>query len=134
MAQSLEARLNPYWPTALSVFRVMFGLLFLSHGLSGLIGWPAADHVAPVGQWPDYYASWIEAVTGALITLGLFTRPAAFLASGEMAFAYFMAHFPKSFFPIVNGGDAAVLYCFIFLFIALEGGGPWSIDAARSRT
>ena len=88
MAQNLEARLNQYYPTALSVFRVIFGLLFLCHGLSALIGWPAHDpahYPAPVGQWPDYYAGWIETVTGALITLGLFTRPAAFLASGEMA-------------------------------------------------
>jgi putative oxidoreductase len=76
----------------------------------------------------------IEIVAGVLVAIGLFTRAAAFVASGEMAAGYFMAHFPKSFFPLVNGGDAAVLYCFIFLFLALEGGGPWSIDAARSRT
>jgi putative oxidoreductase len=69
-----------------------------------------------------------------LVAIGLFTRAAAFIASGEMAVAYFMFHFPKSFFPLVNGGDAAVLYCFIFLFIALEGGGPWSVDALRSRS
>ena len=129
MAQSLEARLNSYWPTALSVFRVMFGLLFLSHGLSGLIGWPAADHVAPVGQWPDYYASWIEAVTGALITLGLFTRPAAFLASGEMAFAYFTVHLPHGFFPINNHGEDAVMFCFAFLLLIFAGGGPYALDA-----
>ena len=133
MAQSLEARLNSYWPTALSVFRVMFGLLFLSHGLSGLIGWPAADHVAPVGQWPDYYASWIEAVTGALITLGLFIRPAAFLASGEMAFAYFTQHLPHGFFPITNGGELAVLYCFGFLLLIFAGGGPYALDTRRGR-
>ena len=133
MAQSLEARLNSYWPTALSVFRVMFGLLFLSHGLSGLIGWPAADHVAPVGQWPDYYASWIEAVTGALITLGLFTRPAAFLASGEMAFAYFTVHLPHGFFPINNHGEAAVMFCFAFLLLLFAGGGTYALDARRGR-
>ena len=75
----------------------------------------------------------IEIVASVLVTIGLFTRAAAFIASGEMAVAYFTAHFPKSFFPLVNGGDAAVLYCFIFLFLALEGGGVWSIDAARSR-
>lgn len=133
MAQSLEARLNSYWPTALSVFRVMFGLLFLSHGLSGLIGWPAADHVAPVGHWPDYYASWIEAVTGALITLGLFTRPAAFLASGEMAFAYFTVHLPHGFFPINNHGEDAVMFCFAFLLLIFAGAGPYALDAHRSR-
>ena len=75
----------------------------------------------------------IEIVAGALVAIGLFTRAAAFIASGEMAFAYFMSHFPKSFFPLVNGGDAAVLYCFIFLFFALEGGGPWGIDGMRSK-
>jgi putative oxidoreductase len=75
----------------------------------------------------------IEIVASGLVVIGLFTRVAAFIASGEMAFAYFMAHFPKSFFPLVNGGEGAVLYCFIFLYIALEGAGPWSLDAARSR-
>jgi len=107
MAQSLEARLNPYWPTALSVFRVMFGLLFLSHGLSGLIGWPAADHVAPVGQWPDY--------------------------SAEMAFAYFTVHLPHGFFPIDNHGEDAVMFCFAFLLLIFAGAGPYALDAHRSR-
>ena len=134
MAQNLEARLNSYWPTALSVFRVMFGLLFLCHGLSALIGWPAHDpahYPAPVGQWPDYYAGLIEAVTGALITVGLFTRPAAFLASGEMAFAYFTVHMPHDFFPINNGGEAPVMYCFAFLLLISAGGGPYALDARR---
>jgi putative oxidoreductase len=76
----------------------------------------------------------VEIVAGALVTVGLFTRIAAFIASGEMAFAYFISHFPRNFFPIVNQGDAAILYCFIFLFFALAGGGPWGIDAARSKT
>jgi putative oxidoreductase len=132
MAQNLEARLNAYWPIALSVFRVMFGLLFLCHGLAALIGWPAHDsahYPAPVGQWPGYYAGWIEAVTGALITLGLFTRPAAFLASGEMAFAYFTVHMAKDFFPINNGGEAAVMFCFAFLLLIFAGGGPYALDA-----
>ena len=111
MAHNLEARLNSYWPMALSVFRVVFGLLFLCHGLSTLIGWPA-NTIAPVGQWPDYYAGWIETIAGALITLGLFTRAAAFLAAGEMAFAYFTVHLPHDFFPINNHGEAAVMFCF----------------------
>jgi putative oxidoreductase len=89
--------------------------------------------VAPVGQWPDYYASWIEAVTGGLITLGLFTRPAAFLASGEMAFAYFTVHLPHGFFPINNHGEDAVMFCFAFLFLIFAGGGPYALDANRSR-
>jgi putative oxidoreductase len=131
MAQNLEARLTPYLPIALSVFRVIFGLLFLCHGLSGVIGWPAAGHVAPVGQWPDFYAAWIELITGALITLGLFTRPAAFVASGEMAFAYFTVHFPTGFFPINNNGEASVMYCFAFLLLVFAGGGPYALEGRR---
>ena len=91
MAQNLEARLNSYWPIALTVFRVVFGLLFLCQGLTKLIGWPDVGHKAPVGEWPYYYAGWIELVTSVLIIAGLFTRPAAFIACGEMAFAYFTA-------------------------------------------
>jgi putative oxidoreductase len=112
------------------VFRVMFGLLFLCHGLSSLIGWPA-NTLAPVGQWPDYYAGWIETITGALITLGLFTRPAAFLAAGEMAFAYFTVHLPHGFFPITNHGEDAVMYCFAFLLLIFAGGGAYALDTRR---
>jgi putative oxidoreductase len=130
MAQTLEARLNSYWPIALAVFRVIFGLLFLCHGLSSLIDWPA-NTLAPVGQWPDYYAGWIETITGALITLGLFTRPAAFLAAGEMAFAYFTVHLPHGFFPINNHGEGAVMYCFAFLLLFFTGGGAYALDARR---
>jgi putative oxidoreductase len=127
---------DPSWaiwsPRLLSVLRIIAGLLFLEHGLSKYFGFPAPPSFQVVGVL--WFAGAIEIVAGALVAIGLFTRVAAFIASGEMAFAYFMAHFPKSFFPIVNGGDAAVLYCFIFLFIAVEGGGPWGIDAMRSRT
>jgi putative oxidoreductase len=130
MAQNLEARLNSNWPIALSVFRVMFGLLFLCHGLSSLIGWPA-NTLAPVGQWPDYYAGWIETITGTLITLGLVTRPAALLAAGEMAFAYFTVHLPHGFFPINNHGEDAVMYCFAFLLLIFAGGGAYALDARR---
>ncbi|BBX45225.1 DoxX family protein [Mycobacterium cookii] len=133
MAQSLEARLNSNLPIALSVFRVIFGLLFLSHGLSSVIGWPAASHVAPVGQWPDFYAGWIELITGALITAGLFTRPAAFLASGEMAFAYFTVHFPHGFWPINNHGEDSVMFCFAFLLLVFAGGGAYALDDHRGR-
>ena len=133
MAHNLEARLTPHLPIALSVFRVIFGLLFLSHGLSGVIGWPAAGHVAPVGQWPDFYAAWIELITGGLITVGLFTRPAAFVASGEMAFAYFTAHFPNGFFPISNHGEASVMYCFAFLLLVFAGGGPYGLEGRHGR-
>ena len=132
MAQNLETRLNSYYPIALTVFRVVFGLLFLSHGLAALIGWPAQDpahYPVPMGQWPDYYAGVIEAVTGALITIGLFTRAAAFLACGEMAFAYFTVHLPHGFFPINNHGEESVLYCFAFLLLVFAGGGAYALDA-----
>jgi putative oxidoreductase len=132
MTHNLEARLNSYWPIALTVFRVMFGLLFLCHGLSTLIGWPA-PFSAPVGQWPDYYAGWIETITGALVTLGLFTRPAAFVACGEMAVAYFTVHLRQGFFPINNHGEAAVMYCFAFFLLIFAGGGAYALDARRGR-
>jgi putative oxidoreductase len=131
VARNLEARLNSYYPIALSVFRVIFGLLFLCDGLSKLIAWPAPDVIA-VGQWPEYYAGWIETITGALIAVGLFTRAAAFVASGEMAVAYFTAHLPHGFFPASNGGDIAVAYCFAFLLLAFAGGGPYALDARRA--
>ena len=136
MTHNLEARLNSYRPIALSVFRVVFGLLFLCHGLSALIGWPGHDpahYPAPVGKWPEYYAGWIETITGALITLGLFTRAAAFLASGEMAFAYFTVHLPHGFFPINNHGEAAVMFCFAWFLLIFAGGGAYALDAWRGR-
>ena len=131
MARNLEARLNSNWPIALAVFRVVFGLLFLCHGLVTLFGWPAAGHIAPFGEWPEYYAGLIELVTGVLITAGLFTREAAFVASGEMAFAYFTVHLPRDFFPINNGGEASVMYCFAFLLLIFAGGGAYAADGRR---
>lgn len=131
MAQTTEARLNSYAPVALSVFRIVFGLLFLSHGLSSVIGWPATSHAAPVGQWPEFYAGWIELITGTLITVGLSTRPAAFLASGEMAIAYFTVHFPHGFWPINNHGEDSVLFCFAFLLLVFTGGGRYAIRTRR---
>ena len=121
-------------PRLLSILRIMVGLLFLQHGLSKYFGFPAPSPASFHVMGILGLAGVIEIASGALVAIGLFTRAAAFVASGEMAVGYFMSHFPKSFFPLVNGGDAAVLYCFIFLFLALEGGGPWSVDAARSRT
>jgi putative oxidoreductase len=121
-------------PPLLSVLRIVAGLLFLEHGLSKYFGFPGPSPATFQMFGMLGLAGAIETVAGALITIGLFTRVAAFIASGEMAFAYFISHFPKNFFPIINGGDAAILYCFIFLFFALEGGGPWGIDAMRSRT
>ncbi|WP_343708256.1 DoxX family protein [Mycobacterium sp.] len=131
MAQNLETRANPYLPSALSVFRVIFGLLFLSHGLSSVIGWPAASHVAPVAQWPEFYAGWIELITGALITFGLFTRPAALLASAEMAFAYFTVHVPHGFWPINNHGEDSVMFCVAFLLLVFTGGGRYALEGRQ---
>jgi putative oxidoreductase len=133
MARNLEARLNSYWPLALAVFRVVFGLLFLCQGLTKLIGWPVVAHKAAVGEWPFYYAGWIELVTSVLIIAGLFTRLAAFIACGEMAFAYFTQHLPHGFFPIANGGELAVLYCFAFFLLIFAGGGVYALDARRGR-
>jgi putative oxidoreductase len=114
-----------------ALMRVVVGLLFLCHGLSKLVHFP----VPPGGAPPHlvYTAGPIELVCGALVALGLFTSAAAFLASGEMAVGYFMAHFPRGFFPIANGGELAVVYCFMFLFISAHGGGDWSIDKLRKR-
>ena len=129
-----SAPLESLSPYLLSVLRVMSGLLFLEHGTSKLLGYP------PSGMsWTFVYnspMSWsgiIELVGGILLTLGLFTRFSAFILSGEMAFAYFMVHAHNSFFPLVNKGELAVLYCFVFLYLAAAGGGPWSIDRLRHR-
>jgi putative oxidoreductase len=116
-----------------AALRIMTGLLFLSHGLTKLIHWPATDYF-PAGQpLPTLMlvAGILEVVGGVLFTLGLFTRLTAFILAGMMAVAYFMAHMPSSFFPIQNGGEAAVLYCFIFLYYAATGAGPFSVDASR---
>jgi putative oxidoreductase len=127
-------RLHTLAPWALAALRIMAGLLFLSHGLVKLVGFPAG---APPGPQPLGsllgVGGMIEAATGTLIALGLFTRAAAFLASGEMAVAYFMFHAPKGFHPAVNMGEGAVLYCFIFLYLAAAGAGALSLDGLRGR-
>jgi putative oxidoreductase len=116
-------------PALQSVLRIMTGLLFLEHGTGKLLGFP---HGLPfIDKMPAgllYFTGTIELVGGALIVLGLFTRPVAFVLSGFMAVAYFMAHFPMSFFPAINFGEPAVLFCFVFLYLAAAGPGPWAID------
>jgi putative oxidoreductase len=118
-------------PRMLSILRIMTGLMFMEHGMSKLFNFPPGTmHPSfPALLW---FAGVLECFGGALVALGLFTRVVAFLLSGEMAIAYFMFHFPKSFFPLLNGGDAAVLYCFVFLYLALAGGGEWSLDRLRA--
>lgn len=129
----LERRLTERTPLALGALRIMSGLLFLAHGTQKFLSFPAGEWAGAGWDFsgPGAYAGLIELVTGALITAGLFTRPAAFLASGTMAFAYFLAHAPQNFWPINNGGDAAILYCFVFLFLVFAGPGAFSVDGVR---
>ncbi len=127
-------RISSYSPIMLSILRIMTGLLFLEHGMQKFLSFPAGK-MAGFG-WtfagPPAYAGIIELVAGLLIALGLFTRTAAFIASGTMAVAYFLAHAPQDFFPVNNMGDAAILYCFIFLYFVFAGPGPISVDAKLS--
>ena len=127
---NLEARLNTYSPTVLSIFRIVVGLLFAIHGAATLFGWPV-DMKAPVGAWPGWWSGLIEFVTGLLVLVGLFTRPAAFLASGTMAVAYFWMHQPKALWPIQNNGEPAVLFCFAFFLLVFLGPGAYAIDTRR---
>ncbi len=122
-------------PRVLSVLRIVAGLLFVEHGTMKFFNFPPSDMFAGGVELVSLMglAGFLELVGGALIALGLFTRPVAFILSGEMAVAYFMAHAPSSFFPAVNQGEAAILFCFAFLYLACAGAGPWSVDAARGR-
>lgn len=127
--------LQTWSPRVLSLLRIIAALLFMEHGLMKLLHFPIAQPGAPDPLPPIMLAAaLIEVVGGGLIALGLFTRPAAFVCSGEMAFAYFMAHAPRSLWPGINEGDAAILFCFVFLYLAFAGPGAWSLDrAARKR-
>jgi putative oxidoreductase len=125
--------LDTWSPRMLSVLRIMTGLLFLEHGMQKLLGFPPpTGPVPPLTTLPGF-AGVFELVGGALIAIGLLTRPVAFVLSGVMAVAYFYAHAPRGFFPVNNGGDAAILYCFVFLYFVFAGAGPWSADATRRR-
>jgi putative oxidoreductase len=130
---SISERLNAFQPQALAVLRIMAALLFLAHGTMKLFAFPGAQPGLP-DPIPMLFlvGALIELIGGALVAIGLFTRPVAFILSGQMAVAYFMFHFPKSFFPSLNGGDAAVLYCFIFLFFVFSGAGAWSVDNRKA--
>jgi putative oxidoreductase len=114
--------------------RIISALLFLEHGLVKVLGFPAG---AAPGQQAllSFFgiAGLIEAIGGVLLLIGLFTRPVAFLLAGEMAIGYFMVHAPTSFFPAINGGDAAILFCFVFLYFSAAGPGTWSVDEMRAR-
>lgn len=121
--------LRDWAPRVLSIVRIIAGLIFLEHGMQKLIGFPAGDMANIPFNNMSAYAGVVELVAGALIAVGLFTRPAAFLASGTMAVAYWTVHAPQNPFPLNNGGDAAILYCFVFLYFVFAGPGPWSLDA-----
>jgi putative oxidoreductase len=130
---NLDSLRAAWAPRLLSVLRIVLGLLYMQHGLSKLFAFPAPppanfQYVSLLGL-----AGILEAFGGSLILLGLFTSPVAFILSGEMAFAYFMSHWPRAYFPILNAGNLAVLYCFAYLYLAAAGGGPWSLDAIRAR-
>jgi putative oxidoreductase len=121
-------------PRALSLLRIITGLMFFQGGLAKLTGFPAVPSLANVQLLSLIGATGvIELICGALLILGLLTRLAAFILSGEMAFAYFMVHAPKSFYPVLNGGTLAITFCFACLYLSSAGAGPWSVDAAMKR-
>lgn len=130
--------LSTFQPRLLSILRIMAGLLFLQHGLMKMFSFPGPFMRPVVTGELIWFAALIEIVGGILLILGLFTRPAAFVCSGLMAFAYFLGHAlsPTSksvIFPILNGGNLSIPYCFVFLYIASAGPGPWSLDAKQGR-
>ncbi len=119
-------------PQMLSILRIMSALLFIAHGTQKLIGFPPSERGIPPLFSIYGLAGVLETFGGILLLVGLFTRPVAFVLSGMMAVAYFMAHAPQSFYPALNGGDAAILFCFVFLYLFTAGPGPWSVDARRA--
>jgi putative oxidoreductase len=129
----MTAYLESVWaPRVLSIVRVIAALIFMAHGTQKLLNFPARANNAAA---PDIFSMYgiagsLEIVGGLLLLFGLFTRPVAFILSGQMAFAYWLSHAPRNLFPVLNGGDAAILYCFLFLFMAFAGGGAWSLDKA----
>lgn len=126
---STVASMQPY---GLAVLRIMTGLLFLAHGTGKFLGFPVLAQVPPMGSLP-WWGGLLELVGGVMIVLGLFTRPVAFILAGQMAVAYFIAHAPRNFFPANNGGDAAVLFCFVFLYLFVAGSGALSLDRRLGR-
>ncbi|MDQ1321449.1 MAG: putative oxidoreductase [Actinomycetota bacterium] len=124
----VSARLDQHSPTVLGIFRIVIGFLFALHGTAKLFGWPATKSGAvPFGTWPYWWAGVIELIVGVLVMVGLFTRIAAFIGSGTMAFAYFTAHQPDGLLPIQNGGELAAVYCFAFLLLVFAGSGALAV-------
>jgi putative oxidoreductase len=124
----MKSFLSAWSPRLLSLLRIVTGFLFMAHGTQKWLGFPV-PRASPMELWSlGGAAGMLELAGGALMIIGLFTRPVAFVLSGLMAFAYFIGHAPQGFWPIVNRGELAALYCFVFLYFAAAGGGPWSID------
>ena len=118
-------------PRLLGILRIVAAILFIEHGTQKLFGFPASSHGAPEAFTLLWFAAILETVGGFLILIGLFTRPVAFILSGQMAVAYWTAHAPQSSFPAINGGDAAILFCFLFLYLVAAGPGAFGIDGLR---
>jgi putative oxidoreductase len=135
-APSVAARWRSWAPYLLSILRIVAAFLFMQFGTAKLFGFPApimpGGGTAALGSLA-WFASVLETFGGFLLLIGLFTRPVAFLLSGEMAFAYFMGHAPQGFWPVLNQGHPAILFCFLFLYLSAAGAGPWSLDAIRDR-
>jgi putative oxidoreductase len=130
----MDQMLSRWQPVALSLFRLFTGLVLFQFGVAKLLKFPPDSPFAKVELTSLYgIAGMIELTLGGLLVIGLFTRPVAFILSGEMAFAYFISHFPKSFFPVINGGSLAIALCFACLYISTAGGGPYSVDAMIGR-
>jgi putative oxidoreductase len=129
-----QSGLSQFAPYLQSVLRIVAAFTFVAHGTQKLFGVPGFPlHLPALTMSLMSAAGIIETVGGLLMLVGLFSRPVAFLLSGQMAFAFFMQHWPRGFWPVVNGGELAVLYCFLWLFFCAAGPGPWSVDALRRR-
>jgi putative oxidoreductase len=129
------ATLRLTWePRMLSILRIIVGLLYMEHGLAKILDFPHQPNHSPYALFTlvPGLQGLLELVGGLLLALGLFTRPVAFILAGNMAVAYFMAHAPRGFFPLLNGGELAIVYCFVFLYLWVAGGGEWSLDRLRA--
>lgn len=131
---AFDKMLGKWQPAALSLLRIITGLLIIQHGMGKILGFPMVAMYASVKPLSLVGAAgFIELIGGALLIIGLWTRPVAFVLSGLMAFAYFIGHFPKGFHPLINGGTLAALYCFACLYLSTAGAGPWSVDASMKK-
>ena len=130
----VDAIASAWAPRLLSILRIMAGLLMLQHGMAKLLSFPVVQPLANLNlsSLPGI-AGFFELIGGVLLVIGLFTRPVAFILSGMYAVAYFYAHAARNFFPILNGGELVIFFCFAFLYLAAAGPGPWSVDAIRNK-